>query len=173
MSRNLRQFVWTCRDGCLEDVRRLDDELRPTTEELRACDPRALLFACTQGHTDIAEWLTERFQLTREDLWPWENDTLRSTCRSGHLETAQWIVARFGLTPADVADDTIQWACEYGHIGVARWLMDWLEPPLAKRAEILSRVGNSEEGLPDGVQNLFETWEAPPGPGDKPALSTD
>eukprot|EP01104_Vermistella_antarctica_P009373 TRINITY_DN2411_c0_g1_i19.p1 TRINITY_DN2411_c0_g1~~TRINITY_DN2411_c0_g1_i19.p1 ORF type:complete len:477 (+),score=84.93 TRINITY_DN2411_c0_g1_i19:267-1697(+) len=131
---NNESLLWACRNGHLEIIRYLHEELGIDIDDIRSTNlddsgdgqPGALSWSCREGHLSVVKYLHEECGLTDADVRARDVDALRYACVfGGPMDLIQYLHTEFGLTATDarVLDNRmLAWACVAGHMDVVKYL---------------------------------------------------
>jgi hypothetical protein len=112
-----KQFLEACKDGQLEEAKRL---VRDYQIDVHADHEIAFLRACSKGQIDTAKWLIYDHSVNVHI----DNDlAFRWACSNGRIDTAKWLIKDYQANVHTNIFSAFIEACTYGHIEIVKWLI--------------------------------------------------
>ena len=160
-----RAFRRACREGRLEDAKRIAD-----TRDIRSIDvvgddihfKSTFMKTCTGGRLEVVKWLTARFDVKKEHVKRHECIAVRAAARKPyHHETIRWLVEYFGLDLLDVSRCQFQVltnALLYGSAESVEWLCTKFHLPISDIADAGGFRAACHYGQLDKAKWLFSRY---------------
>lgn len=175
-------FVTACREGDLDEVKRINAKFKPKLKsknkfiqiaqsiitkiknnnvylDVHHYDDRCLRYACEKGHLEVVRYLLTSDELVEKCNINVENDyPFRIACMHGHFELVKYLCTSSEFTQhSNIHANNEHGICaayENNHMDIIKFLVFDMNIPKTKDIEIYIKEHDAE-----GLENLFKARE--------------